>query len=265
MSRRLGSATALNASEVVAALAMPPNIFLYGYMSRILFLRIEWWPVRNKSLRAGICHSDREESAVFAVPARHTFVHPAPGTMHLVNQSSGYSCSRNRKRTVKLQPGDGVSFRLVEVERSYGRRIFRAYLDNSHSSSATARSRPLQHRHCVSRPRRCAPLVPRSRTRACRFLRNLVRRGHVLCGGMRLRACHPERPSWFSGNLLLVRRPPPLPLLAPPIRISRHGWLLPGVRRSHRARRGQPPQTVALEPDHRCAHDRGPSAEPRRR
>ena len=30
-------------------------------------------------------------------------------------------------------------------------------------------------------------------------------------------------------------------LLPAPIRTSRHGWLLPGVRCSHRARRGQPP------------------------
>src|ERR1700685_4866146 len=108
--------------------------------------RIEWWPVRNKSLRAGICHSDQEESAVFAVPARHTFVHPAPSTVHLVNQSSGYSCSRNRKRTAKLQPGDGVSFRLVEVERSYGRGGFSGCFFKFFSSFSPDRSTALPHR-----------------------------------------------------------------------------------------------------------------------
>src|SRR5690242_20291273 len=37
MARRRGSATALNASEVVAARAMPNNTFPYRNMSRIIF------------------------------------------------------------------------------------------------------------------------------------------------------------------------------------------------------------------------------------
>jgi hypothetical protein len=38
--RRRGSATALNASAVVAALAMDPIIFLYGYVSSRLRDRV---------------------------------------------------------------------------------------------------------------------------------------------------------------------------------------------------------------------------------
>src|ERR1022692_3215242 len=109
--------------------------------------------------------------------------------------------------------------------------------------------------------RRCEAANYRTK---CRFLRYLVHHGDILCGILRLRTCDPERPSRFPGTFLRVRRSPPFALAHPPARSSRHCWLLPGVRRAHRPRRGQPAQAVAPERDDSCSHHRGSRTETRR-